>query len=438
MDRIVRFISCLVVVDAFFFSSNYSFIGGLNTKQILAVFGALAILVDMLRNHTVTFPKEFVTIFILSVVVSMMAKFSVAYHTTQETAYTTYFMSMFIWFTAAFAVIRFLNRSYGYVSISLLGRYIVLCTLVQGFLMLIADQNPAWNDFYLRTVPSLRWVNKVHRLYGYSDTCSLDTGGIRFAMACVLCVHLIREDMKCNVMRRIPFYIVAFGIITVTGNMIARTTLVGTLVGLGYLFVSIVSVRNSSSVKVPLLLMLEFGILFAICASRYRNDDAFHEHMRFAFEGFFALFEDGSWHTASNDKLLSMYVLPDNMETWLIGDGYFSNPAYDMNYLGDITEGYYMGTDVGYLRFIFFFGLIGLLLFSIFIIYCGARCMHIFPDSRFLFFIFTLFNFIIWAKVATDCFFILILFLCLAYVDDCNMYALEEQDAEETDEMAVT
>ena len=63
----------------------------------------------------------------------------------------------------------------------------------------------------------------------------------------------------------------------------------------------------------------------------------------------------------SNEILKSMVVFPDSLHTWIIGDGYFNNSKYDVYYLGDATEaGYYMGTDIGYLRFLFYFGTIGL------------------------------------------------------------------------------
>ena len=56
-----------------------------------------------------------------------------------------------------------------------------------------------------------------------------------------------------------------------------------------------------------------------------------------------------------------MYVFPDNLKTWLIGDGYFSNPYnIDPYFTGRFVGGYYMSTDVGYLRFIFYSGLVGI------------------------------------------------------------------------------
>lgn len=135
--------------------------------------------------------------------------------------------------------------------------------------------------------------------------------------------------------------------------------------------------------------------------------------------------EEGEWRTGSNDKLATMYVFPDNPETWLIGDGYFGDAEADLNYMGESYEGYYQSTDVGYLRFIFYFGLIGLIAFSLFIIYAGRTCNRLLPGNTLLIFILTSLNFIIWFKVATDCFFILGLFICLGYVKNQTEEELE-------------
>ena len=98
-----------------------------------------------------------------------------------------------------------------------------------------------------------------------------------------------------------------------------------------------------------------------------------------------------------------MYVFPDNMKTWLIGDGYFSAPRdVDPYFVGKLVGGYYMGTDVGYLRFIFYFGIIGLLAISSVIIKAGTMMMKVHPYDNTVFVFLMLVNFICWFKVATD------------------------------------
>ena len=80
-----------------------------------------------------------------------------------------------------------------------------------------------------------------------------------------------------------------------------------------------------------------------------------------------------------------------------------------------------MGTDVGYLRFIFYFGTIGLLAFSAFMNYAAKLCARNLPHYKVLFRMLLISNFVIWLKVSTDIFLVFALFICVA-----NMYEEDE------------
>lgn len=64
-------------------------------------------------------------------------------------------------------------------------------------------------------------------------------------------------------------------------------------------------------------------------------------------EPILSILETGTIETSSTDTLWSMWFIPD-VKTFLFGDGYYTNP---------VTGSYYMGTDVGYIRPILFFGI---------------------------------------------------------------------------------
>ena len=72
-----------------------------------------------------------------------------------------------------------------------------------------------------------------------------------------------------------------------------------------------------------------------------------------------------------------------------------------------------MGTDIGYLRFIFYFGLIGLSTFVLFIIYSAQLCVKAFPKYKLMFFSILLVGLVVWLKVSTDIFLVFALFICL-------------------------
>ena len=108
---------------------------------------------------------------------------------------------------------------------------------------------------------------------------------------------------------------------------------------------------------------------------------------------------------SSNEKLKTMYVFPDNLKTWVMGDGYFSNPyRIDPYFTGDYIVGYYMGTDAGYLRFIFYSGLIGLAAITAVVWKACLICRHRFEAQKELFGLFLLVNLLVWFKVSTDIF----------------------------------
>ena len=112
---------------------------------------------------------------------------------------------------------------------------------------------------------------------------------------------------------------------------------------------------------------------------------------------------------------MNMYVFPDNLKTWIIGDGYFDNPQdIDPYYTGEVTGGYYMGTDVGYLRFIFYFGIFGLTSFIAFFIAITQSCMKKFSQQSLLFLLFLAVNIIGWFKVSTDVFLVFAPFLLIS------------------------
>ena len=160
------------------------------------------------------------------------------------------------------------------------------------------------------------------------------------------------------------------------------------------------------------------AIFIPVLVYFYNTDVGFYSNMRFGFEGFFNWWEKGEWQTSSNDILKNMVVFPDNLKTWIVGDGYFENPLVtDLYYVGETTYGYYKNTDIGYLRFIFYFGLIGLIMFIIYFIRVMIVCAMRFPAYRTMFIMILLVNFIGWFKVSTDIFLVFALFLCISETD---------------------
>lgn len=151
-------------------------------------------------------------------------------------------------------------------------------------------------------------------------------------------------------------------------------------------------------------------MLMPVVVCSYLKDTEFRENIRFAFEGFFSLAERGEWIVRSNQMMESMIVWPDNLKTWIIGDGYFENPTQDFYYIGPVYN-YYMGVDTGYCRFIFYFGILGLLAFSSVFVASTIICSKNHPELAIVFWMILLLNFICWIKVSSDIFPVFAIFI---------------------------
>ena len=204
--------------------------------------------------------------------------------------------------------------------------------------------------------------------------------------------------------------------------MVARTTTVGVLVALSYWVASSGICELSlqkDKMRVWKYALILLCVVLPIVIYLYSTNQQFHDNIRFAFEGFFSLAETGKWETNSNSILKTMVVFPDNFKTWIIGDGYFENPYWsDPYYVGPNFRGYYMQTDIGYLRFLFYFGLVGLASFMIYFIKVAKTTVSRFPKYITMFWLVLAINMKVWLKVSTDIFLVFAIFLCISKEDN--------------------
>lgn len=412
MIRIISILVTLVITSLYFFTFELRPLPGANTKMIMAGLGLIVIGIQMARQKNPLINTGFFKLVLLASLVSLIGLFAVVFNDTSDFEYATYIVSMLVWISAAYVVITWMKFVHGTVSVELLAQYLVAVSVMQCVLALVIDSYMPLKQL----VNSIMVVTPVmeKRLYGMD--ASLDIAGSRFSVVLVLIVYLMSRISK-NKSYKVISYIVAFFVIAIVGNMISRTTTVGVIVALCYFIFLLFRKQDNSVVKLRYILILFVGILVCLLpflCYLYQINTSFHENIRFAFEGFFSLAEKGKWEVHSNEMLKDMYIFPDNLKTWIVGDGYFDNPYFaDKYYTGPAWAGYYKGTDVGYLRFIYYFGLIGLFAFSAFMLKIGQILMDRFHEERIMFLIIILLNFIIWFKVSTDLFVVYALFLMI-------------------------
>lgn len=423
MIKLLKIILTILITSFYFFPVDFTFLP-FNTKNLLAAVGIIFVIIELVRTKDFSIPRQLLILLLISSMVSIMSLISITYNQTPDDTYVTYIRSAVIWLSGAFAVGYIIRAVHGRIDVPIMVHYLIGVCLFQCVSALLINFIPSVREFvdhYIQQGQNL--LIKMGRLYGIG--ASLDVAGSRFAAVLVAIAFLIASSPKRVSIGMSTFYFLSFIVITIVGNMIARTTIIGTVIGIIWIILaSFILPKNHQRDNVAIKGIIIIAILVGLTGFSvvlYNTNPDVKDLFRFAFEGFFNWVESGDWQTDSTNKLQSMVVWPEELRTWLIGDGYFANSRYDPNYLGDATDqGFYMGTDIGYLRFIFYFGILGLVWMIAVIAYSAFVCADCFKSYSWLFVMALLVGLIVWGKVSTDIFLFFCLFLSTAALQDLS------------------
>lgn len=421
MIKLLKIILTVLITSFFYFPVNFVFLPS-NTKNILAAIGLLFIVFYLIRQKEFSIPKQLLILLLLSCMVSIMSLVSITYNQTPDTTYVTYIRAAIIWLCSAFATGCIIKVTHGRIDIPLVTHYLIGACIFQCVMAMLIEFIPAVQLFVDRYVQQGQDVLKdMGRLYGLG--AFLDVAGSRFAVVLVAISFLLVSSPKPTSIGLSIFYTLSFTVITVIGNMIARTTTVGALIGIVWMAVAPLILpatkKSNHNSGRTLAIFGTFAILIVTSIVLYNSFPDVKDLFRFGFEGFFSIFETGEWQTDSTSKLETMIVWPEELRTWIIGDGYFENSRVDPNYLGDSTDrGFYMGTDIGYLRFIYYFGILGMVWIIAVIVYSAYVCADLFKSFQWIFIMALVVGLAVWAKVSTDIFLFFCLFLSAAALQE--------------------
>ena len=413
----IKYPILLIVTSFFFFPFEFTFLPGINTKMLLAAMGLVLFVARAAASRSASLDKDFFVLIVFASIVSLSGIISVVYNATTDLSYASYVVSFFVWMGGAYFVVSSIRFLHGKVTPLMVINYLAAICVVQCVIALLISRNPLVKDFVDSFLGGDGFMGKLeNRMYGIG--CALDVAGLKFSCVLVAISFVVMNGL-CQPKLQTTIYWIAYLVIAVVGNMIGRTTSVGVVVSLIYILVHCIFYGYREFLKshvLPLLLLMV--ALLPLLIYLYNNSPKTREDLRFGFEGFFSLAETGRWETNSNNRLSDMFVLPDNPKTWIIGDGYFDNPYSDPNFNGDNPTEFYKGTDVGYLRFIYYFGVIGLISFVVFFLVAFWECASRHRKYAILFLMILTINYIVWVKVSSDIFLIFSLFLCIPSESD--------------------
>lgn len=406
----------ILVTSFYFFDFTMPFLPpSINTKILVGIFGIFAFVYDSIRKREMSFSVPMLFATLLAFIFSVWCLFSVTVndiggdlsqvYTTSYTEYTEYFISFATWMAGAYGVCAALRWKHEEVTLDVLVYYLVWVGVFQCVMALLIDNVGPVDRFVDKIYRSTAYYKASFRMYGLG--AALDPAGVRFSVILILIAQQISDNPHVRTDRRQQaFYLAAFVLIFVVGSVISRTTGVGAVMGIGYMAISMIRLHKGGLIPLNIfrsffrfLLVLIFIILLVIYL--YRTNDTFHGYLRFGLEGFFNWVETGEFRTSSTDILMNqMWIWPEDARTWLIGRG---------------TFGIFQNrTDIGFCNFILYCGTIGLLIFSVFFVYCHFIQNRKFRNFQITSWLFTALTFIIWIKVTTDIFFIDALLFWLA------------------------
>lgn len=279
---------------------------------------------------------------------------------TRDLYFLKKIIGVFFDFFSAYLIYYLIKKIYKKPCIDYVIYYFVLAALVQTFISIYFFLSPAALDTYLSLLKESTIDGVIKRL-GLFDKRFMGIGNVFFKgstnygisfLAVVILPYLKPNFITKNAVLYWP----SVALIAIGGIMTGRTVFVA--IGLGILMIGILKAQNildfiRLNFKIIIYILLAIPVIFWI-ARLYIDPHRLELIANFAFEFYMNFTEGNGLQTSSTNTLKRMYsVLPESLKTWLIGDGRMDDPK----------GGYYMHTDVGYLRLIFYFGLPGTFLF---------------------------------------------------------------------------
>lgn len=393
----------MILIGVLITCSYYSFDlaawpSGPNTKMIVAVIGLLWFGYDALLRRNVQLPQVMVVGLLFAGLYSIINIFAIEFNATDDYSYANYVTTFLVWIFSVYPAIALIRLTHGAVTLPLITFYLVATTLFQCLTGLIMDNNPGFDEFNAKIVAwDMDFYDRIGRIRCFST--ALDFGGVRFSLVLILIMGMLGRDESVRKSKGAMFYLLlSFFVIAGIGNMVARTTTVGVVVGLVILVIYMFGSgpRLGGSGYIIGLFFTTLGLVSVVGVYLYNTDEYYYNLIRFAFEGFFNLVEKGEFTTDSTEVLESMWVWPSDTKTWIIGSGIYGDWAY--------------GTDIGYCRLILYSGLAGFVVFAMSFVYYAYYFARKYPRYIWLFVAYLAMTFIVWMKVSTDILMIYVFF----------------------------
>lgn len=226
------------------------------------------------------------------------------------------------------------------------------------------------------------------------------SGGTGWPLAIVYAVAFLLYTRNYIIPQKISLKVVIIGLMLLVGVFFSgRSAYLGILTSILFFFLSSKKVQKKLKTIVGFLWWLLFGgillvgILYLVAG--HMLDTFLNLVLPWAFEFFYKAADTGQLSTGSTDVLFDMWTKIEyiTFDNFLFGDGLFTDPT---------TGKYYHRVDIGYLRNLFFWGLVGTICFYVAYIFMFAPLLfRAKGETRLFIYIFILTMFVLELKAMT-------------------------------------
>lgn len=272
---------------------------------------------------------------------------------------------------AAFGLSKLLISAFGSdYNLSKLISILCLFALIQLFIAYISFLVPGFYHLIARITTNSKLELSTmtgllgNRPFGIGNYAFFGAGVYNCILLCLISYTIAYHKTKSI------WFLFCYILVSILGTIIARTTIIGIVLSF---FIFVLTKYGKRTV---LKLGLSITLIWILLGSISFNKDVaakIQTLSNFGFELFINYSETGRLQTSSSNYMFeNMYTFPKNTDTWIIGDGRFR---------GSETS-YYMNTDIGFIRLIYYFGLSGLLLFLFYQYYLIRNAGQIFTSNK--------------------------------------------------------
>ncbi len=360
----IKKIIAFVLLFSFIYQISYIFL----PFNIPFVMGLAGMPIFLYKNFT--FPRKdrkYVKDILLSLLpVAIVAALSIIGNLSHDFYFVKWAIINMLYFFGAYLMFQLLRGAFKDFSFDRLVDLLVLCAVVQLSLSLVMFFSPEVKN----TLQPLIHESEIAKEAMERAATRLVGFGTHFFLSGTIHAFILIMTAISFTLRKVSLFksvvmMLSFIFIAAVGSIMARTTLVGVL----FAIVIVLLGRRGKKYFISGLLLSTIIISVASVSFIDLIGDDMELLFNFGFEGFINYQETGSFSTISTDGMMRLYKFPTTWETWLLGDAIY-----------EAGKGYYMNTDIGYCRLIFYFGVIGFIAYMWFEYYILKK---IFPPQKY-------------------------------------------------------